>query len=72
MDAEWNKTAECSVERGEIQVEGTVEEKWCEKGEICGEDEQEGKWGKKMKREERSKTDNKGDRKEHTERGRGE
>jgi len=27
MDAEWNKTAECSVERGEIQVEGTVEEK---------------------------------------------
>jgi hypothetical protein len=37
MGTEWNKTAECSVERGEIQVEGIVEEK-CEKGDICGED----------------------------------
>ena len=43
MGTEWNKTADCSVERGGIQVEGTVEEKLCKKGEICGEDEQEGK-----------------------------
>lgn len=41
-----------------------------EKGEICGEEEQEGEWGKKRKREERNKEDNKVDRKEHTERGR--
>ena len=64
--------AECSVERGEIQVEGTMEEKWCEKGEICEEEEREGEWGKTRKREERNKEDNKGDRKEHAERGRGE
>jgi hypothetical protein len=43
MGTEWNKMAECSVERVEMQVKGTVEEKLCEKGEICGEDEHEGK-----------------------------
>jgi len=31
MGTEWNKTAKCSVERGEIQVERTMEEKRCEK-----------------------------------------
>lgn len=31
MGTEWSKTAKCTVERGEIQVEGTMEEKECEK-----------------------------------------